>query len=140
MEINLQCLLYINDRVSNFYEANANLIFEIFLLLQRLLKWHIIKFNINCRGNKEEIFTDIRQIVCSTRHKFLHWQWICLNVFCLACLAQSKCKHVSPTEAGKVSHISNFHYWKHPKNIELKLKRIEKNVIFTLWYVWYLTR
>ena len=104
---------------SNFWD------FSIFtttskMALQRKQRRNIHRYWTNCLFNRT--------------HKFLHWEWICLNVFRLA---QSKCKHVSPTVAGKVSHISNFHYWKHPKNIQLKLKRIEKNVTFTLWYVWY---
>ena len=49
--------------------------------------------------------------------------------------------HVSPTEAGRVAHVSCFHIIENiPKNIELKLKRIENNFIFTLRYVWYLIR
>ena len=46
--------------------------------------------------------------------KGLRWEQIRLNAFRLA---QA---HVSPTEVGIVSHVSSFHYWKHPKNIELK--------------------
>ena len=53
MEINLAMFtIYKWQSINFYYEANAN--FEI-------LKRHII--NCNCRGNKEEILIDTRQIV-----------------------------------------------------------------------------
>ena len=42
------------------------------------------------------------------RQSFVQRANICLNVFRLV---QA---HLLPTEVGKVSHVSCFHYWKHP--------------------------
>ena len=68
-------------------------------------------------------------------HKALCWEQICLNVFCLECKHMCHRQRQEEFLTSRAFTIENI-----PKNIELKLKRIENNFILTLRYVWYLIR
>ena len=112
--------VYYNDRVSNNYEAHTN--FEIFLI-QWLPKRHMI--NCNCEETKQKY-----SLICDKSFIKPDKQSFALRVNLCKCV-QSRASTL--TQAGKVPHVSCFHYWKYPKNIEVKANW--NYLIFTLWYV-----